>query len=113
MKRLIAMLIAVLMLIGVLCACDSNTAEKAESKTDKAASNVKEDVKDAIDKPTEAIPETVIPTETDGEVGDMIETIADAAATEWDDMVENGEVDDGDGNVGDRENDDGDGNTAE
>ena len=45
--------------------------------------------------------------------GGIVEEGGNMIATEWDSMVENGEVEDGDGNIGDRENSDGDKNTDE
>ena len=109
MKRLTALLCAVL-LIGVLCcSCNSETADKTAQKASEAVSDMKQNVKN--DRETQNVPVTVVPTEA-AETSDVIETLVDMAATEWNDMVENGEVEDGDGNVGDMENHDGDGNAA-
>lgn len=109
MKRIIILFCAV-MLVGVmLCSCTGQTAEKVKDKASEAVADIKDDMKD---NPTEkretvAVNETTAPTE-----GSMLETIADAAMTEWDDMKENGKVNDGDGNVGELEKNDGDGNPA-
>ena len=112
MKQFIALICAAMMICVMLCSCSGDTAEKTKEKASEAASDIKKDMENSVTENKEIIAqkETIAPTtSTDG---DMMETIGDAVATEWNDMVENGEVNDGDGNVGDRENNDGDGNAA-
>lgn len=104
MKRLFALICAAVLLCVCLCSCMDNAADKVKDKASEAASDVKGIMQDATERPQ--VIETASPT------NNTMETIADMIATEYDDMVENGEVDDGDGNVGDREDHDGDGNAA-
>lgn len=108
MKRLFALLCAAVLLCVCLCSCMDNAANKVKDKASEAASDVKDLMQGATDQPQ--VIETVSPTRA--EDGDMMETIADMIASEYDDMVDNGEVDDGDGNVGEKEDHDGDGNAA-
>lgn len=108
MKRFFALLCAAAMVGVMLCSCTGDTAGKTKEKASEAVQDIKKDMKDSVTE-IEKI-ETTVPTESPDD--NMAETIMDAVETEWDDMVENGEVDDGDGNVGDAENNDGDGNTA-
>lgn len=103
MKRILILLCGVLMIAAVLCSCMNTSAGKVDEKATQAYSD---------DKPTEhhniaATDNKEMPTEDDSA---LMETIGDIVATEWEDMVQDGEIEDGDGNVGDRENNDGDGN---
>lgn len=109
MKKIIVLLCAVLMLALSLCACMNTSAGRVD-ETDAPTTFVKPTERSS--KGSEALAETKDtdrekPTNNDSE---MMETIVDAVATEWDDMVEDGQIEDGDGNVGERENNDGDGN---
>lgn len=108
MKKFFVLLCAVLMLALSLCACMNTSAGRVD-ETQAPTTFVKPT---EHSKGSEALAETryndrVMPTDDDSE---MMETIVDAVATEWDDMVEDGQIEDGDGNVGERENNDGDGN---
>ncbi|MBQ6412397.1 MAG: hypothetical protein IJI19_02815 [Ruminococcus sp.] len=108
MKKFFVLLCAVLMLALSLCACMNTSAGRVD-ETQAPTTFVKPTERS---KGSEALAETKnndreAPTDDDSE---MMETIVDAVATEWDDMVEDGQIEDGDGNVGERENNDGDGN---
>lgn len=108
MKKFFVLLCAVLMLALSLCACMNTSAGRVD-ETQAPTTFVKPT---EYSKGSEALAETKnndreAPTDDDSE---MMETIVDAVATEWDDMVEDGQIEDGDGNVGERENNDGDGN---
>ncbi|HBE14667.1 MAG TPA: hypothetical protein DCY72_00245 [Ruminococcaceae bacterium] len=111
MKRLFALLCAAMMVGVMLCSC-TGAANKVKEKASEAVSDIKKDMKDSATENKSMADNngTVVP--TDPTEGSMMETIADAVATEWDNMKEDGKVEDGDGNVGDRENSDGDGNPA-
>ena len=108
MKRLIVLLCAVLAVCLILCSCMQTSAGKVSDKAKETVdSRQNATVRSGDDKGLfDDNRETTLPTEKNS----MMETVMDAVATEWDEMVENGEIDDGDGNVGDRENEDGDGN---
>ena len=111
MKHLLALVCATLLVGVMLCSC-TGTANKVKEKASEAVSDIKKDMKDSATENKSMVDTngTVVPTEpTDGS---LMETIVDAVATEWDDMVEDGQIEDGDGNVGERENNDGDGNPA-
>ena len=112
MKRLIALMCAVLMMGVLFCSCNDNTAGKVKDKASEAVQDIKEDMKKSPTENKRIVDNNGTTAPTEAPDGDMMETIEDVVATEWDDMVENGEVDDGDGNVGDAENNDGDGNPA-
>ena len=109
MKRIIVLLCAVLLLCLSLCSCMNTSAGRVEEKATQAVSGM---------KPTEHTGDNDrgITTENKDKVkatedkSNLMETIGDIVATEWDDMVDDGKIEDGDGNVGDLENSDGDGN---
>ena len=112
MKRLLALMCAVLIVGFSLCACSEDTVKSAKQTASEAMSDIKKDLtqntdnKDGMgknDRATIAATEPVESAADDTDIGEMIET-------EWNDMVDDGEVNDGDGNVGDLENKDGDGN---
>ncbi|MBQ3284030.1 MAG: hypothetical protein IJH40_00135 [Ruminococcus sp.] len=97
MKRIFVFMCAALCLTMSLCGCMNTSAGRVEEKPTENRSAVIDNNKKA--KPTDS-------------VTSMMETVGDIVATEWEDMVKDGEVEDGDGNVGDLENHDGDGNAA-
>lgn len=110
MKRLSALFCAVLVLSFSLCACTQDLVDDAKSKVSEISSDLTPDSTDTNgltdNSRIDAAPTAPVEDTTDGiytEEGNM--------ATEWQDMVENGEVEDGDGNIGDLENRDGDANT--
>ena len=122
MKRIIALLCAVVLVAVSMCACSDMTsmmdktksgATEAAAATENAAAyqeNKRETIARETMQPTDAAPMTE--DDTDGiftEDGDLEETIEDRA----EDMIEDGKVEDGDGNVGDAENHDGDMNIDE
>ena len=109
MKRILVLLCAVAILSMILCSCMSTTAGKVKDAASEAVSDMKQSAT-AYSGDNEGLFDDNRSTELPTEKSNMMETIADAVATELDDMVENGEVEDGDGNVGERENKDGDGN---
>lgn len=106
MKRILVLLCAVLMTAAGLCACMNTSAGRVEEKATQAVSGMNPtEIRDAVTGKNEK-------TKPTDNVSSMMETIGDVVATEWQDMVEDGEVEDGDGKVGDLENHDGDGNAA-
>ena len=105
MKRIIVMLCAAVMIAVSLCSCVNTSAGKVDEKATQAVSGVKPTERKNIAATDSK--EKVKPTDGDSE---LMETIVDAVATEWDEMVQDGEVEDGDGNVGDLENHDSDSN---
>ena len=113
MKRLIALMSAVVLLCGSLCACDNKATDKMKDKASEAVADVKDSMTATEAKDDNNMMdndrETVTPSVTAQDNTDLESFIA----TEWDDMVENGEVEDGDGNIGEAENKDGDGNKDE
>ena len=117
MKRFIVLAFAMLMISLSLCGCMDNTVDKVKDKASEALSDMNKDVatehsndnKGLLDDNRETTA-TDAPTMTESENETTSSTEGDIIATEWDDMVEDGEVEDGDGNVGDRENDDNDAN---
>lgn len=112
MKQLFALLCAALMVGVILCSCNGNTANNVKEKASEAVSDIKKDMKDSVTENKGIVGQNGTVEPTDATDSSMMETIEDAVATEWDNMVEDGQVDDEDGNVGDRENNDGDGNVA-
>ena len=109
MKRILVLLCAAIAVSLLLCSCMSTTAGKVEEKASEFINDLKPEAT-SYSGDNQGLYDDNSPTQLPTEKSDMMETIADAVATEWDDMVENGEVEDGDGNVGERENEDGDGN---
>lgn len=112
MKRFFALVCAVMMVAVVLCSCSGDTTGKVKEKASEAVSDIKKDMKDSATENKGIVDKNGTVAPTVAPEGDVMETVEDAVATEWDDMVENGEVNDGDGNVGEAENHDGDGNKA-
>lgn len=106
MKRILVFVCAALLLTLTLCGCVNTSAGRVEEKATQSVSGMKPTENNEViaDKRTDTKP-------TDN-TSSIIETIGDIVATEWDDMVQDGEVEDGDGNVGDLENHDGDGVAA-
>lgn len=112
MKRLIALVFAAAFVCVSLCSCMNTAAGKVKDEASEAIGNMQKSATTPYTGDNNGLlddnRETVMPTENNS----MMETIADAVATEWDHMVDDGEVEDGDGNVGEKENSDGDGNIA-
>ena len=117
MKRLIVLLCAVLFISLSLCACGDDTAQKAKEKASEVMSGIENSMSTDYSNDNQGLlddnRETIEPTNPTEDNTDGIYTDEGNMATEWDEMVENGEVDDGDGNIGKMENRDGDGNIDE
>ena len=109
MKRIIVLLCAAVLLALSLCACMNTSAGRVDDKATEASTLMTPTERDKTRDIADDKEHNVKPTEKGS---DMMETIADIVATEWDEMVDDGEVEDGDGKVGDLENHDGDGNAA-
>ena len=117
MKRFLALIAVVTVICVCLSACAGEAVDKVKQTASEAVSDMTKDAtkysndnQGLLDDNRETLKASE-PTEdnTDGvatEDGNMM-------ATEWDNMVENGEVEDGDGNIGERENADGDKNVDE
>ena len=109
MKRLLLLVCAVITVCLILCSCMSTTAGKVKDSASEFINDITpQSTKYSGDN--QGLFDDNRPTELPTEKSNIMETIGDAIATEWDDMVDNGEVEDGDGNIGERENEDGDGN---
>lgn len=108
MKRLFAMICAVLMLTAVLSGCMTETEKKVKDTASEAASGLKKAATEMgiDDNETRRNTSTENEYTTESDMGEMIEDAVDS-------MIDNGEVEDGDGNIGDAENRDGDRNVDE
>ena len=116
MKRFLVLIAAVLIVSVSLCACGSEAMDKVKQTASEAISDMtKDETKYSNDNQglLDDNRETMGMSEPTEDNTDGIATEEGNMATEWDEMVENGEVEDGDGNIGDRENADGDQNIDE
>lgn len=117
MKKLIVLLCAVLLISLSLCACEDDTAQKLKQDASEAMSDIKNSLSTDYSNDNQGLlddnREAIQPTNPTEESTDGIYTDEGNMGTEWDEMVENGEVNDGDGNIGEMENHDGDTNIDE
>ena len=116
MKRFFALICVILIVSVSLCACAQDAVDKVKQTASEAMSDMNgntteysNDNKGLLDDNRE----TVYSADPTVDNTDGIFTDEGNMATEWDEMVEDGEVNDGDGNIGERENDDGDANIDE